>query len=89
MSHSSLTRRARPLFLAAGIAASVALAAVAGRAEAEQMLPLRECTNAAWADYNSCLMEADDWFHRKGCDIYFQAEYLRCWGKWGQDTGVM
>jgi hypothetical protein len=50
-------------------------------AETEETLPgteARLCSDKAWADYNSCLMESDGWFHRKVCDLAFQADYAYC-----------
>ena len=86
MSTASTGIRALTVLLPAFL---LAVAALAVPRPAAGALALRECTNAAWADYNSCLMETSSWWVQKGCDISFQAEYVRCWAKWGQDAGLI
>lgn len=42
----------------------------------------RECVDNSFADYNGCLMESDGWFHRKICDIAFEADVVWCSAKY-------
>ena len=37
-----------------------------------------ECQNKAWADYNSCLMNAGHEWEKKICDLAFQADVAWC-----------
>ena len=41
----------------------------------------RECTDAAFASYNSCLMESSNWLHRKVCDLAFELDVVACSAK--------
>lgn len=71
--------------LLGGVLLVLAALAAAARPAAATTSPLRTCTNAAWADYNDCLMETDSWWVRKGCDIAFEAEYVRCYAYYYKD----
>lgn len=57
------------------ILTAATLAPATARAE------MSKCTDQAWANYNTCLMNSGgfEWARRE-CDIEFQAEYLACYG---------
>lgn len=38
----------------------------------------KECVDAAFAEYNDCLMESSSWFNRKLCDLDFELEVVIC-----------
>ena len=68
------------------LAAAVALVATGPEVAEAEKSPLRTCTDAAWANYNECLMESDSWFHRQGCDFDFMMSYERCQILFWRDT---
>jgi hypothetical protein len=41
----------------------------------------RECVDEALLDYNGCLMESENWFHRKICDLAFELDVVACTAK--------
>lgn len=47
-----------------------------------EVATLKECMDATWADYNTCLMEAGTKWGRKLCDIYFSADAALCTAKY-------
>jgi hypothetical protein len=66
------------MFSTLAVLALVAPRTVSG---AETTLPgttWKECTDAAFADYNDCLMESASWFSRKICDLAFEGNILWC-----------
>ena len=72
----------RVLALSAALFASLSLApAPAVAAEAEDA-EAGKCQDAAWAEYNTCLMNSGnlEWA-KKECDIEFQADYTACYTK--------
>jgi hypothetical protein len=46
----------------------------------------RDCTDRAFIDYNSCLMESDGWFHRTVCDLAFEADVVWCSAKYAGEV---
>lgn len=79
---STTTPRARGRALYALAITAAALGSTASLASPARAGDLRDCTNAAWADYNACLMETNSSWVRLGCDISFQAEYALCWSNY-------
>jgi len=43
---------------------------------------LRVCTDKAWAEYNSCLVQTGSEWERTGCDVGFSTDYALCWAKY-------
>jgi hypothetical protein len=43
---------------------------------------LRVCTDRAWADYNTCLVESGTEWQRTGCDVGFSTDYTLCWARY-------
>ena len=43
---------------------------------------LRQCTDRAWADYNSCLVWTATEWERTGCDVGFSTDYALCWARY-------
>jgi hypothetical protein len=70
-----LTRVARAL--AVPLLALLALSP--SPAPAAEASDLRVCTDKAWAEYNTCLVQASSEWQRTGCDVGFSADYTLCW----------
>jgi hypothetical protein len=52
-------------------------------APAPAMTALKACTNAAWADYNTCLVEsASSEWEMTECDVSFSFDYAECYAKY-------
>ncbi|CAN5645349.1 hypothetical protein BH23GEM9_BH23GEM9_07200 [soil metagenome] len=69
------------LIAVAVLALAAAPRSAAGAEEAGPGTVWRQCMDGAWADYNSCLMEADGWLHRKVCDLAFELDVVYCTAK--------
>jgi hypothetical protein len=65
------SRRAKPALAALPLLALLLVAP----APAPAMTSLLACRNAAWAEYNTCLVESGSEWEKKECDYGFVAEY--------------
>lgn len=70
----------RRFLLGAALLMAVALA-VPQRAEAAAEADYKKCFDDAWAEYNSCLLDAATKFQRLTCDIFFEADAVICGAK--------
>jgi len=65
---------ALPLLALLLIAPARSPAAVAG--------DLYACTQRAWDDYNTCLVQTSTEWERTGCDVAFSTDYALCWARY-------
>lgn len=52
------------------------------RAPAAEASNLKACTNGAWAEYNSCLVDSYSGWERTECDITFSSDYALCYARY-------
>jgi hypothetical protein len=52
------------------------------RAPAAEASNLKACTNGAWSEYNSCLVDTYSEWERTECDISFSADYALCYARY-------
>lgn len=83
MAPQYLTGRSRPAaraLLALPFLALLLLAPAA--APAATSSELKQCTDKAWAEYNTCLVQTSSEWERNGCDVAFSTDYAMCWAKY-------
>lgn len=72
---TEVSTRRRTLATFAGLIMAVAVAVCPRSAEAAKST---ECTDATWAEYNRCLVEARWEVQKKLCDLQFYTDMYAC-----------
>jgi hypothetical protein len=72
------TLAALPILMLAPFASRAAHAESAEEAAGGAGTEFVACQNAAWHDYNECLMSSDHEWEKKICDLAFQADIVWC-----------
>ena len=90
MSRSYQPAPRRPARRALAALALFALLPLLMSAPATGTSMLATCTDSAWSDYNTCLVDSSTWWMRTGCDVGFSADYAYCWAKYaGEFRGAL